>query len=346
MTTPTAPSRIRDFVAEVAAHFDDLPESDRQDLLDDLEQHLLELAAEDEQGLAAELTSPADYAADLRHSAGLPDRRPDVAAPSRMRRLLDRATVRARRAAAWPPVAQTLDFLPELRPAWWLVRAWALLAVLAMLTTGGPWTRHVPIPGRSLLGVMALLGAIAISVKAGREGADRSGAWRIADAAAAIATVVVLVGAASSGPAVEYVEVFHDDWQPPILRHPDGEPITNLYLYDLDGNPLTDVLVHDGLGRPVEIGDLQAAGFEDIETIHRRDRFGVPVRHLYPLEQYLVGTDDGGQLEQRPRPEPFPSPSASPETPASPRPSDAPTEVSTEGPEDPADPADPDSTTE
>lgn len=303
-TAPTAPDRIRDFVADVATHFDDLPVAERQELLDDLEQHLLELAAEDEDGLAAELTSPAAYAAELRHSAGLPAD-PGSRRPSALHRLADRWAARFRALRDRPGIAPVVDFLPELRPAWWVVRAWALLVVVAMVATGGPWSRHVPIPGRSLLGLLALAGAVVVSVRAGRDGADRATPWRVGDAAAAVALLVVMVGTMSSGPTVEYVDVVHEDWQPAVLRHPDGEPITNLYLYDLEGNPVTDVLVHDGLGRPVEVGDLDAAGFADLETVHARDRFGVPIRHLYPLEQYVVESDEVGETERRPRPAPF-----------------------------------------
>lgn len=308
MNTSTAPDRIQEFLAEVAAHFDDLAESDRRELIDDLEQHLLELAADDEAGLEAELASPAAYATELRQSAGLPVRRPRPDSDrSRARRELDRVRARGRRLAATPPVAAIIDFLPQLRPAWWVLRAWAVLVVIAMVFDGGPWYRHVPVPGRSLLGLLALGAAIVVSVKAGQDRTDESWPWRVGNASAVIATLIVLGSAASAEPTVEYVESVHEEWQPPVLRHPDGEPITNLYLYDLDGNPVTDVLVHDGLGRPVEIGDLLEAGIEDIETVYARDRFGAPVRHLYPLEQYIVAEEDAGQgTERHPRPAPFP----------------------------------------
>lgn len=329
MIAPTATDDIRAFVAEVATYFDDLPPHDRDELLEDLEQHLRELAVEDDAALAAELTSAAAYADELRRSAGLPER-PDVdGRPSRRRRVLDAVAERWQRVARQPQVAPVLEFLPQLRPAWWVLRAWVLVVTVAMVLGGGPWYRHAPIPGRSLLGLLALAGVVATSVKAGRDGADRTVLWRLADGVAGVAAVVLIVASAAvAAPQVQYVPVGHEEWQPPILRHPDGEPITNLYLYDLDGEPLTDVLVHDGLGRPVEIGDLPAAGFEDIETVHRRDRFGVPVRHLYPLEQYLLEPGPDGEPDRRPRPDPLataaPSPTGAPTASPSPAPSPSP----------------------
>lgn len=327
MTTPTVTDEIRAFVAEVATHFGDLPDDDRRDLLEDLEQHLCELAVEDEAALAAELTSPADYADELRRSAGLPEAGPG-AHPSRWQRWAGRLGERSERVRQQPQVAAVLEFLPQLRPAWWVLRGWALLVAGAIVFGGGMWYEHVPVPGRSLLGLLALAGVVAISVKAGTDGVDGTRPWRLVNATAGVAAVVLLAEMASVTPQVQYVSVVNEEWQPPVLRHPDGEPITNLYLYDLDGEPLTDVLVHDGLGRPVEIGDLAAAGFEDIETVYRRDRFGVPVRHLYPLEQYLVEPDPTGELDRRPRPDPLdprtaPAPSAEDEPSPEPSPSPA-----------------------
>lgn len=347
MTTPTATDEIRDFVDEVAAYFDDLPAEDRRELLEDLEQHLRELAVEDEPALATELTSPEGYADELRRSAGLPERGGRSVRWPRWRRWVEHTGGRLERLTQQPQVAAVLEFLPQLRPAWWIVRAWALLVLGAIAFGGGMWYEHVPVPGPSALGLLALAGGVALSVKAGLDGTDQSRPWRVVNAVAGIAAVMLFLEVATVGPQVQYVSVVDEEWEPPVLRHPDGEPITNLYLYDLDGEPLTDVLVHDGLGRPVEIGDLSAAGFEDIETVYRRDRFGVPIRHLYPLEQYLVEGDVQDEPERRPRPDPLvttdaepagpdgqqPSPSPDPDPTASPGPDPGPGSSPTAAPE-------------
>lgn len=165
---------------------------------------------------------------------------------------------------------------------------------MLLLLGGGPWWRHVPVPGRSLFGLLAVAVAAAASVRMGRDARDRSRLWRVADLAAGFAVVVIAFQALTGSPALPYVEVVHETWEPPVLRHPDGEPITNLYPFDAQGNALDGVYIYDGAGRPVEIGDLAASGFEDIETAHPRDTSGNPVTNRYPQEQYTVQYDRGG----------------------------------------------------
>lgn len=98
-----------------------------------------------------------------------------------------------------------VDFLPQLRPAWWVLRGWTVVAVVAMLFDGGPWWRHVPVPGRGLLGVLLTAAAVAGSVKLGREGHDRSGALRLLDAATGFAALVIAFQALTAGAPVAHV---------------------------------------------------------------------------------------------------------------------------------------------
>ena len=60
------------YATAVRAAFADLPAPERELLLEDLEDHLAEVAAEGEGPLAARLGAPEAYAAELRASAGLP----------------------------------------------------------------------------------------------------------------------------------------------------------------------------------------------------------------------------------------------------------------------------------
>lgn len=298
-TTTIATERLRGFIAEVARHFDDLPEADRAELLDDLEGHMLELAAEDDASLEHELTDPAVYAAELRHSAGLPERTEGEARGGRLHDLAERVRTRIERMGERPAAREFLDFLPLLRPAWWVVRAWAMLVITAWVLSGGGWSRHAIVPWHNLLGLAALFAAIVFSVRAGRAGRDRTRPWRVLDAGAAFAVVVLAVNALTASPSVEHVfvsdgTVSDETFQPSVLRHPDGEPITNLYLYDRDGMPLEDVLVYDGIGRPVEIGQLGDAGFDGIDTIYPRDEVGTPITNQYPLEQFSIDSDEFG----------------------------------------------------
>jgi hypothetical protein len=297
MNTPTTASeRVREFVARVAVHFEHLPERDRAELLEDLEAHLLEVAAEGDDDLDAELVSPDAYAAELRHSAGLgePEARP--ALRQRIRQFADRA-----REHPWTHAVQS--FVPQLRPAWWVLRAWVLVTIVAMTASGADWWRHVPVPGRNPIGLAVLVAAVVVSVRIGLAGRDRASVARAADALLGAATVVLALALLSTSP-VRHIEVVSDGGSfPPVLRHADGEPITNLYLYDLEGNELEDVLVFDGAGRPVEIGSLGDAGFP-IESVVPRDLGGNPIANLYPLRQYAVDYDLDGELTRTPREHP------------------------------------------
>lgn len=303
--TPTtdAPERVRDFVHEVGRYFDDLPDNERVELLEDLEHHLLELEAEGEDSLEYELVDPAQYATELRHSAGLPERAEAAPHAGPWARTVDRLQERFDRARERPAVGEVLGFLQELRPAWWVVRGWAIVVGVAMTLEGGHWSRHVPVPGRSLLGLLALSAAVVASVKLGRQGSDRARPWRILDVAAGIAVAAIALHALTANPDATYVEVHQEAWQPPVLQHPDGEPITNLYLFDEDGNALQGVYVYDGVGRPVEIGDLGMAGFGHIDSVYPRDALGNPLTNRYPIQQYVVDEDESGR-DRAPRPTP------------------------------------------
>ena len=71
MTGATSTARqdeVREYAAAVRAALADVP----ADLLDDLEEHLAEVAADGEGSLASRLGPPADYARELRTAAGLP----------------------------------------------------------------------------------------------------------------------------------------------------------------------------------------------------------------------------------------------------------------------------------
>lgn len=287
---------IPTFLDALEPYFDDVEPRERADLLEDLEAHLRELEAEGDDELATILADPAAYADELRRSVGLSG----SGATSAGRGARLGAWLRARPAAVTrhPWGAALVGFLPELRPAWWVVRGWVAVTALALVLNGGPIWRHVPVPWRHPLGLVLGIAAVVVSVRAGRSGVDRSRAGRVANGALGVAAVVLGLGLLG-GPPVEFVEVPHavgaDAFgEPPVLRHPDGEPITNLHLFDVEGRALTQVLVYDGAGRPVEIGDLAALGWDDIETDYPRDRRGTQVRNLYPLQQFVSPQEPPG----------------------------------------------------
>ena len=83
MTVDSSPTARSDEAAQVrrrgGAQLADLPDDDRADLLDELAAHVDELVAEGDTPLTDRLGTPAEYAAELRASAGLPPRGHGVA---------------------------------------------------------------------------------------------------------------------------------------------------------------------------------------------------------------------------------------------------------------------------
>src|SRR5688500_59282 len=66
-----AQEEITRYVAAVRAALADLPPHERDELLEDLPEHLAEVVAEDDGSLRDRLGPPESYAAELRASAGL-----------------------------------------------------------------------------------------------------------------------------------------------------------------------------------------------------------------------------------------------------------------------------------
>src|SRR5688500_18231456 len=123
MTSTTTDLQVKTYTAAVAARLADLPADERDDLMADLEQHLHEVLAEGEGTLTERLGTPETYAAELRASAGLPERSGDA-----RRRIFSNIKER-------PLVKETVAFLPELRPGWWVLRAVIVAAAMVRLWT-------------------------------------------------------------------------------------------------------------------------------------------------------------------------------------------------------------------
>jgi hypothetical protein len=142
MSDPTVQPHPADtYLAQVGAALADLPEAERAELLAEVEEHLTETVREldaraDDAGLVARLGSPLAYAAELRAGAGLaPLPEPGTGpVPTSEHQSIRQwaATV-----AATPVLRGSLDYLRDLKPAWWALRGYLLVALmLATLTQG------------------------------------------------------------------------------------------------------------------------------------------------------------------------------------------------------------------
>jgi hypothetical protein len=173
MTTVALTPEGEAFLARVRDELADLPPDERDELLEDIESHLAEVAGEGEVALAARLGSAEEFAQELRNSAGLPPR----AAPSEPSRL------QAARAWLDDAVRRVMAVRPHLTGAlvWQLARGWLLAVAFALtiaaLGNTAAWSyRHTWLPHAGLRGfgaLIALAGFVALSFWLARRAAPR-----------------------------------------------------------------------------------------------------------------------------------------------------------------------------
>jgi hypothetical protein len=129
------PEDVVTYANAVRAALAALPDTERESLLEDLEDHLAEVASESDIPLRERLGKPEDYANELRSAygageAGATRRRRLV--PQRLRAFISTVT-------ATQAFREVRALLPELRPGWWVLRAYLAVLVLAfMLKDGKP----------------------------------------------------------------------------------------------------------------------------------------------------------------------------------------------------------------
>ncbi|WP_249522926.1 HAAS signaling domain-containing protein [Modestobacter marinus] len=312
-------AEVREYAAAVRAALTDVPADRCEELLEDLEDHLAEVAEDGDAPLEFRLGSPRHYADELRAAAGLP------AAPVAEDEQVGLAEL-VGRLRSWGPVRQVEEFLPELRPAWWVVRAWAAVTAVDVVFVGGT-SFPVPTLGLGPVGLLVTGAAIAWSVRLGlqarAEGREPGRRAVLVNALLGLLTLVALVGLAV-GPGVATAEtVYVEDQQPAHLVHEDGTPITNILPYSSTGEPLRGVLLYDQDGRPIDgLADVTVEG-EQVETVP-----DAPVQpgNAYPQQRQVLSWDAYGEQTAVPMPLPSVAPedgveSAEP-TPSEPTPSE------------------------
>lgn len=267
MTAATTDLDVRGYLAAVKRYLDDLPDDDRRDLLDDLESHLTEVAAEDEGSLVERLGPPDVYARELRASAGLSAyvAADELTAGERLRHRIRTSPVGA--LADTAPVRAVRGAIPELRPVWWVVRGYLAAVAIGALFFGAKPIEGPPWPmvdGSWVAGTVLLAVCVLLSVLAGRATRDRE-RW---GALGIVANVVIVLAFLAALPRLQQPvaseAVYMAQGDPfGVLRHADGAPITHLCAYDEDGKRLDDIQLFDQLGRPVEPSGLRVGPLID-----------------------------------------------------------------------------------
>src|SRR5438105_11622576 len=165
MTSNDQASDVATYATSVRAALSDLPSDQAEVLLEDLEDHLREIAADAGGPLAERLGSPEQYAQELRAAYG--------AAQAGSRRQ-EPAFGDVRRAVTWVAKSawyrELRAFLPQLRPAWWVLRGY--LAALILTAAFTPGYRLGPFPSPTTIcgppEILAAGVAIWLSVRIGR----------------------------------------------------------------------------------------------------------------------------------------------------------------------------------
>jgi hypothetical protein len=222
------------------------------------------------------------------------------------------------------------DFLPQLRPAWWILRGY--LAVLVLTAVFQTWRdgfislRLIPYPltSRGLLQVVATVVAIWISIAIGRRRLAVSRGWRsaalLANGLVALAALPPLLSMSASFGSPYYFSssgpryVYEPQNQRPVCVTELGA-VTNIYAYSKDGKPLQDVLLYDQNGQPVEVLGRWGKG-QPVTARYPTGADGQPIMNAYPLTE--AGADGSTVPAPRvaippfPTATPTPSPSPSP----------------------------------
>ena len=294
---------VATYAASVRAALSNLPTDQSEVLLEDLEDHLREIAADAGGPLHERLGPPQQYAEDLRAAYGaaqVTTRRQDAALHD-LQRALARVT-----GSTW--YRQIRAFLPELRPAWWVLRAY--LAVLILMAAVSPGYPLGPIPDptskRGLVEILATGIAIWLSVRIGRRSRQLSQKALVlaysANLLIALFAVVVLANMRSF--AYSELTGTTSPQQTTFANAFAAGQVTNIYPYSQDGKPLTNVLLYDQDGRPIMVDKSEA------QTSYPIGADGKAVTNAYPLTQrHLTGDPVVAPRVALP-PWPSPSPTA------------------------------------
>lgn len=271
MNTTQLPVRpdVTAFVARVRELLADLSEEDRLELTEGLEADLADQVAEQGGGV---LGDPEAYARELRAAGGFdpaPRRRLPAVTRMPLPERLDAVRGWWDAQVARPRVRPVWDVIAALRPAWWVLRGWAVAVLLARLVPGWEDYGLAWLPGVDpVLAVVLLVVCVAGSALVGLgriwPGAGGPGAR---GAVARLVLVGLNVGAVaalvvvnaeledhlwdrySQGYEQAYVGATGADQG--VLNR--GEQVCNIAAYDADGQPLTGVQLFDQAGRPLDV---------------------------------------------------------------------------------------------
>jgi hypothetical protein len=308
-------SDVATYAASVRAALSDLPVDQAEILLEDLEDHLREVASDAGGPLAERLGPPEQYAQELRAAYGATHAGGTGQDPA-LRDL--KLAVRTLTASAW--FGQVRAFLPELRPAWWVLRAYIVVLLLTEAFSRNYNLRPIPNPfsSRGLVEIIAAAIAIVVSIRLGRQRRPLAMRGRLIAIGANVAIALIAVpvfARMGTFPSIAMMESGVAGQSQPLIL-PNGDALTNIYPYSKDGKPLTDVLLYDQEGRPL----TTSPNVGDVTIEYPVGADGQPITNAYPLRQRHLNGDPVSAPRVALPPWPATSPTASPTVTPSPSP--------------------------
>ncbi|WP_433266893.1 HAAS signaling domain-containing protein [Micromonospora vinacea] len=266
---------ITDYVARVRAALADLPTGQRDELTEDLADHLTEVAAEAEGTLVERLGEPETYAAELRAAAGAAPgggRNLDQRVASAMAQA--RGRLRTLDTRLGPPLgyATASDFLRLLRPAWWVLRGYLAAMLVTVVTTGGEFGLLPRFGGELLAGLIMLIGFVLASIWIGRRSAQLSGWPRSAvQVGSAVLAVFAFAALIQAEDRMRYGDYGYDQTS---VDNP-YDRITDVFVYDSEGRLVENARLFDQNGNPIRLGYPNCD-----EALNAQDK---PVLRTYPF---------------------------------------------------------------
>lgn len=271
---------ITDYVARVRGALTDLPPAVRDELTEDLPEHLAVVAAESDGTLVERLGEPEAYASELRIAAGAGSGAGRRSTTGELTAVVDRVRARLHTLdrQLGPPLGYPTvrAFLHLLTPGWWVLRGYLAAMLLAVLTTGG--IGLLPRFGGHLsLGLMMLAALVVASVMLGRREA-RSRIW---PGRLLVLGNLVLVGFGLVG--LVHLEDRRDEgnYYAPISVDSRYDHIRDVFVYDTEGQLVDYARLFDQNGDPIRLGYPDCAAARDVI---RRDQINNanPLLRGYP----------------------------------------------------------------
>jgi hypothetical protein len=250
---------ITAYLYAVRAALGDLPEATRDELLEDLPEHLAEVLAEAGGTLVERLGPPETYAAELRASIGFVGGFPDPPQPAPLvetwRAVRQRLGVLDVRLGPLLGYERASEFAILLRPAWWVLRGYLLAMVIAWMLddSGQPMGLLPRIGGSELVALLLIAGAVVGSIWLGRRSfrsAERWPQWALYAGSAVLVLVAIggFLNADRSTRGGAYTDANYNGGNP-------YSGVQDVFVYDQQGRLVTGAQIFDQDGSPIELGN-------------------------------------------------------------------------------------------